>query len=227
MTTYADFCTAFHAHFTNDANARVVMGIDVRLGELPDPSLAGLDAAVADARQLLASLADIDTARLSFDEKLDLDLARLALEAEIVTADAASLDRPPFDAVLLDAPCSATGTIRRHPDVAWTKLPEDRDKLSALQARLLDAAAKLTKPGGRLVYCTCSLEPEEGERQVQAFLEREPGFRREPIRAEEIGGLAEAIDGHGDLRTLPHQIPGATPRLSGWAGFYASRLVRV
>lgn len=160
-------------------------------------------------------------------KRLRANLARLALEAEIVTADAASLDRPPFDAVLLDAPCSATGTIRRHPDVAWTKLPEDRDKLSALQARLLDAAAKLTKPGGRLVYCTCSLEPEEGERQVQAFLEREPGFRREPIRAEEIGGLAEAIDGNGDLRTLPHQIPGANPRLSGWAGFYASRLVRV
>ena len=160
-------------------------------------------------------------------KRLRANLARLALEAEIVTADAASLDRPPFDAVLLDAPCSATGTIRRHPDVAWTKLPEDRDKLSALQARLLDAAAKLTKPGGRLVYCTCSLEPEEGERQVQAFLEREPGFRREPIRAEEIGGLAEAIDRHGDLRTLPHQIPGANPRLSGWAGFYASRLVRV
>lgn len=160
-------------------------------------------------------------------KRLHANLARLSLVAEVIATDAAALDVEPFDAILLDAPCSATGTIRRHPDVAWTKLPEDRDKLSALQARLLDAAAKLTKPGGRLVYCTCSLEPEEGERQVEAFLARNPDFRREPVRADEIGGLAEAIDVRGDLRTLPHQIPGANPRLSGWAGFYASRLVRV
>ncbi|MFT5685797.1 MAG: hypothetical protein ACI8RZ_006751, partial [Myxococcota bacterium] len=83
MTTYVNFCSAFHAHFTVDANARIVMGIDERLGELPDPSLAGLDATVASARRLLASIAEIDTAGLSFDDDLDLDLARLALEREI------------------------------------------------------------------------------------------------------------------------------------------------
>lgn len=159
--------------------------------------------------------------------RLKANLARLGLTAEVVTADAATWKAEPFDAVLLDAPCSATGTIRRHPDVAWTKTPEDRDRLAGLQARLLDAAAALTKPGGRLVYCTCSLEPQEGEGQVAAFLARNPQFRREPVQAAEIGGLAEAIDGNGDIRTLPHQLAGETARLSGWAGFYATRLIRL
>ncbi|WP_420101928.1 RsmB/NOP family class I SAM-dependent RNA methyltransferase [Bosea sp. (in: a-proteobacteria)] len=160
-------------------------------------------------------------------KRLKANLDRLGLEARIVTADAATWTDEPFDAVLLDAPCSATGTIRRHPDVAWTKTEEDRDRLGALQARLLDAAAALVAPGGRLVYCTCSLEPQEGESQVEAFLERHPQFRRSPVSAHEIGDLAAGIDAHGDLRTLPHQLPGETPRLSGWAGFYASRLIRL
>jgi 16S rRNA (cytosine967-C5)-methyltransferase len=159
--------------------------------------------------------------------RLRTNLERLGLSAEIVAKDAVNWQAEPFDAVLLDAPCSATGTIRRHPDVAWTKTPEDRDKLVALQARLLSAAARLTKPGGRLVYCTCSLEPQEGEDQVEAFLARHDDFRREPVRAEEIGGLADAITPQGDLRTLPHQLADAQPRLSGWAGFYASRLIRL
>ncbi|MFJ5368964.1 RsmB/NOP family class I SAM-dependent RNA methyltransferase, partial [Bosea sp. CER48] len=159
--------------------------------------------------------------------RLKANLARLGLTAHVVTADAATWKAEPFDAVLLDAPCSATGTIRRHPDVAWTKLPEDRDRLAGLQARLLDAAAELTKPGGRLVYCTCSLEAEEGEAQISAFLARHPQFRRKPVEPAEIGGLTEAIDANGDIRTLPHQLKGDSPRLSGWAGFYASRLIRL
>lgn len=159
--------------------------------------------------------------------RLRANLERLGLTAEIVTADAVNWQAEPFDAVLLDAPCSSTGTIRRHPDVAWTKSEEDRERLAALQARLLEAAARLTKPGGRLVYCTCSLEPEEGERQVEAFLAGHPEFTRSPIKPEEVGGLSEAIDRNGDLRTLPHQLKGETPRLSGWAGFYATRLIRL
>jgi 16S rRNA (cytosine967-C5)-methyltransferase len=160
--------------------------------------------------------------------RLKANLERLKLSAEVVTADVTLWQAEPFDAVLLDAPCSATGTIRRHPDVAWTKSPEDRDKLAALQARLLAAAARLTKPGGgRLVYCTCSLEPQEGEARIAAFLQENPDFRREPVRPDEIGGIDDAIDRHGDLRTLPHQLAGETPRLSGWAGFYASRLIRL
>ena len=159
--------------------------------------------------------------------RLRENLSRLGLTAEIVTKDAASWEAEPFDAVLLDAPCSATGTIRRHPDVAWTKTSEDRDKLTALQARLLEAAARLTRSGGRLVYCTCSLEPQEGEEQIAAFLAEHPDFRRQPVTPDEIGGLSEAIDANGDLRTLPHQLSGDTARLAGWAGFYACRLIRL
>ncbi|MGX1789375.1 RsmB/NOP family class I SAM-dependent RNA methyltransferase [Bosea sp. NPDC055332] len=159
--------------------------------------------------------------------RLKANLERLGLQAEVVTADAATFETEPFDAVLLDAPCSATGTIRRHPDVAWTKRPEDIAKLIALQARLLDQAARLTRPGGRLIYCTCSLEREEGEAQVEAFLARTPGFARDPIKSAEIGGQAEALTPQGELRTLPHQLAGETPRLSGWAGFYACRLIRL
>ena len=158
--------------------------------------------------------------------RLKANLDRLELSAEVVTADVAAFEAEPFDAVLLDAPCSATGTIRRHPDVAWTKQPEDVDKLAALQARLLDQAARLTRPGGRLIYCTCSLERAEGEAQIEAFLARTPGFARDPIRSAEIGGQAEALTAQGELRTLPHQLAGETPRLSGWAGFYACRLIR-
>jgi 16S rRNA (cytosine967-C5)-methyltransferase len=159
--------------------------------------------------------------------RLRENLTRLGLSAEIVTKDAALWQAEPFEAVLLDAPCSATGTIRRHPDVAWTKSPDDRDRLAALQARLLEAAARLTKPGGRLVYCTCSLEPQEGEQQIAAFLAANPDFRRQPVLPEEIGGVSGAIDANGDLRTLPHQMAGVSPRLSGWAGFYACRLIRL
>lgn len=159
--------------------------------------------------------------------RLAANLERLGLQAEIVTADVTRYEAEAFDAVLLDAPCSATGTIRRHPDVAWTKRPEDIAKLTALQARLLDQAAKLTRPGGRLVYCTCSLEPEEGEAQIAAFLARQEGFARQPIEAAQIGGTAEALTPLGELRTLPQQLAGETARLSGWAGFYACRLIRL
>jgi len=159
--------------------------------------------------------------------RLEANLARLGLQAEILAADATALATEPFDAVLLDAPCSATGTIRRHPDVAWTKRPEDLAKLVALQARLLDQAAQLTRPGGKLVYCTCSLERAEGEAQIEAFLARTPGFGRQAIDPAEIGGLSDAITAEGDLRTLPHQLPGDGARLSGWTGFYASRLLRL
>lgn len=157
--------------------------------------------------------------------RLKANLDRLGLSAEVVTADVATFEAEPFDGVLLDAPCSATGTIRRHPDVAWAKQPEDVAKLAALQARLLDQAARLTKPGGRLIYCTCSLERTEGEAQIEEFLARNDGFARDPIKPEEIGGQAEALTALGELRTLPHQLAGETPRLSGWAGFYACRLI--
>jgi 16S rRNA (cytosine967-C5)-methyltransferase len=159
-------------------------------------------------------------------KRLAVNFERLRLDAEIAVADALSFDAPPFDAVLLDALCSATGTIRRHPDVAWTKRLGDLAPLVALQTQLLDKAVGLTKPGGLIVYCTCSLEPEEGESHIAALLRRNPDVRRLPIDAEEIGGLAECISPAGDLRTLPCHLRGPTPRLSGLDGFFAARLQR-
>ncbi len=159
-------------------------------------------------------------------ERVSQNLARLNLTAEILAADAAELDLPPADAVLLDAPCSATGTLRRHPDVAWTKSEGDIAKLAALQERLLAQAARLVKPGGRLVYCTCSLEPEEGEAQIARFLSRNSGFRRLPVSADEIGGLPGAVTADGDLRTLPSMLPSDLARGGGMDGFFAARLVR-
>ena len=153
-------------------------------------------------------------------------MERLRLAVEIKAADALTLEEEPFDAVLLDAPCSATGTVRRHPEIAWTKTPEDIAKLAGLQSRLLDKAASLVRPGGRLVYCTCSLEPEEGEAQVAAFLQRQPTFRRAPVDEREVGGLAELLDGAGDLRTLPCHLAAVAPGRGGLDGFYAARLIR-
>ena len=146
------------------------------------------------------------------------NLTRLKLTAELVLADAAGWAPPArFDAVLLDAPCTATGTLRRHPDILHLKRPSDLDKLAGLQERLLRAAAELVRPGGLLVYCTCSLEPAEGEDQVARFLDGAPGFARVPIAAEEIGGEPDWITTAGDLRTpLPHAAAGAGALGARW-----------
>jgi 16S rRNA (cytosine967-C5)-methyltransferase len=163
------------------------------------------------------------------------NLTRLSLGAETIVADAAEWSNGAahgssngqFDGVLVDAPCAATGTIRRHPDVAWLKQESDIAALNALQKRLLQKAVTLLKPGGTLVYCTCSLEPEEGEDAVAALLEAEPGLRRSPVEAAEVGGLAEVITADGAIRTLPCHLPhGTDPRLGGLDGFYAARLVK-
>src|SRR5947209_4462788 len=155
------------------------------------------------------------------------NLARLGLPAEMVTADATEWQAGPFDAVLVDAPCSSTGTIRRHPDVAWLKNELDIAQLIGLQRRLLDRAVALTKPGGRIVYCTCSLEPEEGEQQIEALLAREPKLRRIVVNAEEIDGIADFVTPAGDLRTLPSHWPDSDARMSGLDGFFAARLERI
>jgi 16S rRNA (cytosine967-C5)-methyltransferase len=155
------------------------------------------------------------------------NLARLSLAAEMITADATEWAGRPFEAVLVDAPCSSTGTIRRHPDVAWLKREADVAQLTGLQARLLNRAITLLKPGGTLVYCVCSLEPEEGEQQIEALLGREASLERLPIAPGEIAGTAEFINPAGDLRTLPCQWPDPEPRMAGLDGFYAARLRRV
>jgi 16S rRNA (cytosine967-C5)-methyltransferase len=157
--------------------------------------------------------------------RLGDNLGRLRLAAELVAADATEWQAEPFDAVLVDAPCSSTGTIRRHPDIPWLKREADIAALVSLQARLLDHAAALTKPGGVLLYCTCSLEPEECEQQVEALLARTPGLTRRPVEPPEVGG-AEFVTPAGDLRTLPCHWPDPDPRMAGLDGFYAARLTR-
>jgi 16S rRNA (cytosine967-C5)-methyltransferase len=154
-------------------------------------------------------------------ERLRDNLARLSLTADIVVADATEWSGGPLDAVLLDAPCTATGTIRRHPDLPWQKRPEDLASLASLQSRLLDRAAELTKPGGLLVYATCSLEPEEGERQVEGFLARHGDFTLAPIAATEVPGFEEALTSQGWLRILPCHL-----EQGGCDGFFAARLRR-
>ena len=126
----------------------------------------------------------------------------------------------------MDAPWTSTGTFRRHPDVAWLRLESDIAALSALQKRLLKKAVALLKPGGTLVYCTCSLEPEEGEQAVTALLAAESALRRVPIDASEVAGLSEIITTDGDVRTLPCHLPHHDARLGGLDGFYAARLVK-
>jgi 16S rRNA (cytosine967-C5)-methyltransferase len=159
-------------------------------------------------------------------QRLNENLTRLALSAETVIADASTWDSGPFDAVLLDAPCSATGTIRRHPDIPWQKRLADIAALTGLQSRLLDRAAALTKPGGLLVYATCSLEPEEGEQQIESFLVRHLNFRRLPIAPSELEGFTDFLSPLGDMRSLPFHVSSSDSRLSGCDGFYSARLVR-
>ncbi len=197
------------------------------LGEVAGLSVIDLCAAPGGKTMQLAAegarVTALDRSRQRL-ERVAANLARLRLSAELVAADAASW-RPAAlaDAVLLDAPCSATGTIRRHPDVLWHKRPEEVVALAATQDRLLRAAAQMVKPGGLLVYCVCSLEPEEGAPRIAALLES-GAVRPEPLRPGEIPGLPrEAITAEGDLRTLPSQWAA----LGGWDGFYAARLRRV
>jgi 16S rRNA (cytosine967-C5)-methyltransferase len=160
-------------------------------------------------------------------KRLAANFERLRLDVEIAVSDALLFEAPAFDAALLDAPCTATGTIRRNPDVAWTKRSGDLVSLAALQSQLLDRAIALVRPSGLVVYCACSLEPEEGEAQIAALLRRNPDVRRLAVAPEEIGGLVDCLTGSGDLRTLPHHLPNATARLSGLDGFYAARLQRL
>ena len=207
------------------------------LGAGPGLRVADLCAAPGGKTAQLAATGAEVTAVDRAESRLDRlrgTLARLGLSATLVAADVATWQpegtggegaggEGVFDAVLLDPPCSSTGTIRRHPDIPRLKHPEDVAKLAAVQARLLDRAVTLVRPGGRLVWCTCSLQPEEGEARIAALLDSGAPVRREPITADEVGGVAELITPLGEVRTLPcHR-----PDLGGFDGFHIARLRRV
>lgn len=192
----------------------------------PRPGLTALDLCAAPGGKTLQLAAagagvtalDRSAARL---RRVRENLERTGLSAEVIAADAGTWDDGrTFDAVLLDAPCSATGTFRRNPDVLWAVKPGDIAALAAAQSRLLDAAARRVRPGGRLVYCVCSLETEEGEGQVAAFLKRSADFALDPIAPGEGGSPPESRRPDGTLRILPTHRPGGTD------GFFIARFAR-
>lgn len=163
---------------------------------------------------------DRSAARL---QRLRQNLERLSFHADIITKDASlySPDRR-WKYILLDAPCTATGTARRHPDVLRLKTHEDRNKLAELQALLLDHCATFLEPGGTLIYCTCSLEPEEGPDQIETFLHNQKDFARKKISVREVGHLSDLVTPAGDVRTLPSHMA----ELGGMDGFFIARLTR-
>lgn len=170
-----------------------------------------------------AKVTAIERAQARF-ERLEVNLARLGLAAELRLADALTFaPERPFPFVLLDAPCSGTGTIRRHPDLPWRRKEAEIAALVARQEALLEAALRVLAPGGRLVYSVCSLEREEGEERIEALLARRPDLAREAVAPGELGGLAEAgpfLSPAGDFRSFPY----ALRALGGCDGFYAARL---
>ncbi len=197
------------------------------LGDVAGMRIADLCAAPGGKTAQLAAAGatvtavDISKKRL---RRLSENMARLGLAAETVTADLTKWSPGElFDAVLLDAPCSATGTLRRHPDIAWNKTPDDVAKLVGVQDRLLAAALALVKPGGLLVYATCSLLTGEGAARIEALQASGGGVERVPVTPDELPDLADAVTPAGDLRTLPCHWP----TRGGMDGFFATRLRRV
>ena len=196
------------------------------LGNVAGKSVADLCAAPGGKTAQLAALGarvfavDRSGERL---KRVKENLTRLGLEAECVAADA-SIWKPasPLRFVLLDAPCTATGAIRRNPDVPYLKSPDDVKRMAELQDRLLAHAVSILAPGGVLVYCTCSLERDEGPARVEKLLAQGAPVSRRPIAAFEIGGWSQCLSPSGDLRTLPCQLADA----GGLDGFYAARLAR-
>ncbi|WP_395646859.1 RsmB/NOP family class I SAM-dependent RNA methyltransferase [Terricaulis sp.] len=196
------------------------------LGDVRGRTVADLCAAPGGKTLQLANAGAIVTAVDRAPERLERlreNLARTQLEATVRAADVLKLrTKTPFDAILLDAPCTSTGTLRRHPDVAWLRRPTDIRALAELQTQLLDAAAGMVGTGGTLVYAVCSLEPEEGPGVVADALSS-GAWKRSPVGFGEIAGADAFITPDGDLRTLPSQWADS----GGLDGFYAARLTRL
>ncbi len=221
VTDLAGFETG--AFWVQDAAAALPARL---LGAEPGQRIADLCAAPGGKTAQLAATGaavtavELNPARM---QRLAANLARLDLPAALVRADALSW-RPatPMDGVLLDAPCSATGTIRRHPDVPYLKKPSDIAGLAQVQDQLLAAATAMLRPGGRLVYAVCSLQPEEGPARAAAALARLP-LDPDPVRRSELPELAAAIGREGFVRTHP----GLWAQYGGLDGFFIARFRRV
>jgi 16S rRNA (cytosine967-C5)-methyltransferase len=177
------------------------------LGDISGKRVADLCAAPGGKTLQLAAAGaqvtavDISARRMA---RVSENLARAGLAADLVTADVGKwVTSATFDAILLDAPCSGTGTLRRHPDIAWLKAEEDVSRLTLTQDRLLVRAADLLKPGGTLVYAVCSLQDDECAARLEALLARDSRLQRVPIEPAELPGLAHAVTPAGDVRTLP------------------------
>ena len=195
------------------------------LGDVAGKKVIDLCAAPGGKTMQLASLGadvtavELDAARLA---RVAENLARTKLNATLAAADARDFDgRAPF--VLIDAPCTATGTIRRHPDLPWIKQPGDVMARAPLAYEILEAGAAMVEAGGLLVFAVCSLEREEGEEQIEAFLAAHSEFARAPLAAGELFGHSEWITPDGDLKTLPCHLSDQ----GGMDGFYAARLRRI
>ena len=196
------------------------------LGDVQDKRVIDLCAAPGGkTAQLITAGARVSAVDRSKERiaMLKTNVHRLKLQAEYVTTDASSW-LPSFapDAILLDAPCSATGTLRRHPDVAWHRKPEDIARLVETQAKLLQHAFGILPVGGMLVYSTCSLQPEEGEEQITKLLAEQKNAMLVPVKPETLGGMSECITARGEVRTLPFHLD----ELDGMDGFYAAVLVK-
>ena len=205
-----DFAASLPARLLGDVRGSAV----IDLCAAPGGKCAQLAAAGANVIAV-----ERDASRM---QRLRHNLERLRLTAELAEADVRDFTpSAPAPFVLLDAPCSATGTIRRHPDLPWIKSAADVNTCADAAAELLDAAADMVADNGVLVFAVCSLEPEEGPEQVTAFLDRHPQFQRDPVQPGEVFDMAKLIR-DGDLRTLPCHLR----MQGGMDGFYAARLRR-
>lgn len=179
----------------------------------------GGKAAQSAAKGCAVTAVDMSERRL---RRLKENMTRLKLNVDVVTSNILDYKpEKPFSHILLDAPCSSTGTLRRHPELTRLRGPKDVTDLVAIQRKLLDAAIEMLPIGGCLIYCVCSMQAEEGPDQIEALLQRNPHIKRQRIQKEEIFGLDQCLMERGDVQTLPHHSEG------GMDGFYIARLTRV